>query len=55
MVKMVKIEPNWRNLLKFMDEALRTDSVIPDKREMFQKERDKVAAYVTHLDKQERK
>ncbi len=49
-MKTVSIEPDWRNLLAWMDNALKTNSVIPAKRAAFQKSRDEVAAYVKHLD-----
>jgi hypothetical protein len=50
-MKKITVEPNWHSVLKFMDYALRTNSVLPEKREEFQKSRNEVAAYVTHLDK----
>ena len=50
MPKTVSIEPEWRGLLKWMDHALKTNSVHPERREAFQKTRDEVAAWVKHLD-----
>lgn len=50
-MKRVKVEPNWHAVLKYMNSALETNSVLPAKREEFQKSRDEVAAYVTYLDK----
>lgn len=50
-MKHIVIEPNWHNLLKFMNKALATNSVLPERRDEFQKSRDEVAAYVAHLDK----
>jgi hypothetical protein len=50
-MKKVIVEPNWHAVLKYMDSALETNSVLPEKRKEFQKSRDEVAAYVTHLNK----
>ena len=49
-VTMVDVTPDWRNVLRFMDHAIATGSVVKSKLAEFKASRDEVAAYVAAMD-----